>query len=67
MNYITIIIIDIQAFFFVAMVCYSAFLLTELDFIDGIQSVEIYEWIVYTYFLGDILEEYRHVVSTTNI
>ncbi|XP_052100154.1 uncharacterized protein LOC127734357 isoform X2 [Mytilus californianus] len=51
------------AFFFVAMVCYSAFLLTELDFIDGIQSVEMYEWIVYIHLLGDVLEQYRHVVK----
>ncbi|CAC5377436.1 unnamed protein product [Mytilus coruscus] len=50
------------AFFFVAMVCYSAFLLTELDFIDGIKSVEMYEWIVYIHLLGDVLEQYRHVV-----
>ncbi|CAC5398412.1 unnamed protein product [Mytilus coruscus] len=52
----------LKAFFFVALVCYSAFLLTELDFIDGIQSVEMYEWIVYIHLLGDVLEQYRHVV-----
>lgn len=46
------------------MVCYSAFLLTELDFIAGIQSVGLYEWIVYIHLLGDILEQYRHVVNT---
>ncbi|XP_071166748.1 transient receptor potential cation channel subfamily M member 1-like [Mytilus edulis] len=49
------------AFFFAALVCYSAFLLTELDFIDGLQSVGPYEWIVYIHLLGDVLEQYRHV------
>ncbi|CAC5379290.1 unnamed protein product [Mytilus coruscus] len=49
-------------FFLAALVCYSAFLLTELDIFDGVGSIKVYEWIFYVYFLGDYLEEYRKLI-----
>ncbi|XP_063431693.1 uncharacterized protein LOC134714381 [Mytilus trossulus] len=54
------------AFFLAALICYSAFLLTELDFFEGVGSVKIYEWIVYIYIFGDICEEYRHLMPCLN-
>ncbi|XP_063435619.1 uncharacterized protein LOC134716540 [Mytilus trossulus] len=49
-------------FFVAAMVCYSAFLLTQLSAFENIGSIQVYEWLVYIWLLGDILEEYRGIL-----
>lgn len=48
------------------MVCYSAFLLTQLSVYENIGSIEVYEWLVYIWLLGDILEEYRGILPWNN-
>ncbi|XP_076102526.1 transient receptor potential cation channel subfamily M member 2-like isoform X1 [Mytilus galloprovincialis] len=53
-------------FFIAAMVCYSAFLLTQLSVYENIGSVGVYEWLVYIWLLGDILEEYRGILPWNN-
>lgn len=53
-------------FFVAAMVCYSAFLLTQLSVYENIGSIEVYEWLVYIWLLGDILEEYRGILPWNN-
>lgn len=52
-----------QLFFLAALICYSAFLMVELDTFDGVSSLKPYEWIVYVYTLADMLEEYRNLVG----
>ena len=44
-----------------AIVIYSAFMLIDLSDGQEIESIKIYEWMLYVWLLGDILEEYRGV------
>ncbi|CAG2188702.1 TRPM2 [Mytilus edulis] len=57
---------DRGIFFVAAMVCYSAFLLTQLSTYENIGSIHVYEWLVYIWLLGDILEEYRGILPWNN-
>ncbi|VDI51890.1 Hypothetical predicted protein [Mytilus galloprovincialis] len=52
-----------KLFFLAALICYSAFLMDELDTFDGVSSLKPYEWIVYVYTLADMLEEYRNLAT----
>jgi hypothetical protein len=42
-------------------------MLIELSEYTDVKSIKIYEWVIYAWLLGDILEEYRGVSSSNTV